>query len=191
LNQVRFGKWQDVLAHPMPAQRDGLEEGIWRYAQARALHALKRNAEATEHINVLRQLAALPTSATTKLFDEEPVQGVVQILMDVLEGERALAAGQIAAGVASFARAAQAEDALKIQDPPMLGVHVRPLFGKRLLQGGQFAQAEALAREDLMLHPGSGWSLAVLADALKGQSKFKEMNEVLSRIGASKKNFDS
>jgi hypothetical protein len=62
--------------------------------------------------------------------------------------------------------AVKKELAIDAEDPPLLGVQMRVLLARRLLENGRFAEAEKVAREDLHAVRGSGWALTNLHEAL-------------------------
>jgi cytochrome c-type biogenesis protein CcmH/NrfG len=54
---------------------------------------------------------------------------------------------------------------------------VRHSMGALLMEAGEFAEAEKLYREDQVRHPGNGWTLLGLSQALAAQDRQEESAE--------------
>jgi hypothetical protein len=82
-----------------------------------------------------------------------------------------------------------AEDRLVYDEPPGWMIPVRHAMGALLMEAGEPARAEKLYREDQAGHPGNGWSLLGLKQALEAQGKAEEavvhakkLDEVWKRV---------
>lgn len=67
-------------------------------------------------------------------------------------------------------------------EPPEYLQPVRHTLGAVYLKVGRFAEAEEVFRRDLAEFPGNGWSLYGLQQALAGQHKDEEAEEVGRQI---------
>jgi tetratricopeptide (TPR) repeat protein len=83
----------------------------------------------------------------------------------------ALAEGQRGSARIALREAVTKEDGLAYNEPSDEFFPVRHLLGAALLDAGRPAEAEAVYREDLRLHPNNGWALHGLARALEAQKK--------------------
>lgn len=182
LNQARFGKWDDVLATPLPIPKNGVEEGSVRYAQGLAHVARGNVTSAQEAVDALRKMAAIESNISEKIFGQETVASYLTLLANGLEGALQLKLKNVDAGVVLLEKAVKAELAIDADDPPMLGYQMRTLLARGLLDNGRYAEAEKVAREDLQTVRGSGWALSVLHEALAAQKKTAEANEVAARL---------
>jgi predicted Zn-dependent protease len=104
-------------------------------------------------------------------FDPNGENAVFKIAKLALAGEMALRSGDAAKAVESFQAAAELEDGMLYEEPPLWYYPVRHSLGKALLAAGRPADAEAAYRYDLERFPGNGWSLFGLAQSLDEQGK--------------------
>jgi tetratricopeptide (TPR) repeat protein len=169
---VRFGKWDALLAEPPPAPGSPGLTGGYLYARSVALAAKNRPAEARA---VLAQLDALAAGLPA---DQPAGQNS---LRDVLVLARCVAAARISAAegrrddaLKGLAEAVRLEDNLAYDEPAEWFFPVRDLLGAELSREGKPAEAEQVYREDLKLHPGNGWALYGLMQALKAEGRVTE-----------------
>ena len=73
--------------------------------------------------------------------------------------------------IAHFRMATELQDKLSYMEPPEWHYPVREALGGALLRDGKPAEAEAVFRKDLELHPRNGRSLFGLLESLKAQGK--------------------
>jgi tetratricopeptide (TPR) repeat protein len=173
---IRFGKWDEALAEPEPAERFPVARAIWRAARGVALAAKGKTEDARKEQAVFRKLKdALPESA---IVGNNPAASVVAIADDLLEGEIAIREGKLEEGFAALRAGVKKEDALKYDEPPDWVHPVRHALGAALMKAGKTAEAEAVYRDDLKKWPNNGWSLYGLADCLRRQGKEEEASKV-------------
>jgi tetratricopeptide (TPR) repeat protein len=184
LNQARFEQWDALLsASTVLATRDGLEEGLSRYTRGLAHVARGNLPEAEQQLKELRRVAAQDKNRSETIFGDTKIVALLQVAVEALDGQLKIKLQQSEAGLDALKRSVKLEAALEADDPPLLGAHTRPMLARALLAAGRHAEAEAAAREDLKAIPNSGWSLAVLRDALTAQKKEAEAAEVAKRLG--------
>ncbi|MEQ1866707.1 MAG: hypothetical protein ABL996_18880 [Micropepsaceae bacterium] len=174
--QLRFGKWDDVLATAKPSAELHLATALWHYARARA-HAAKgdvKNAKA-EQAKIRPSFSA----ADAKRFDEfgVPGAGMVDIADHVALADIALAQKQLPAAIKHLRAAVAAQDVLKYTEPPYWDFPTREFLGAALLKANKAKEAEQVYRDDLKEWPKIGWSLYGLAQALERQGKKREAAE--------------
>jgi tetratricopeptide (TPR) repeat protein len=182
LNQARFQQWDTILAAPAATVKDGIEEGIARYARGLAHVARGNTAEAEAQLAEIRRIAAIDTNRKAKLFGEYPVSSLLEVVTEALDGQLKLKLQKTDEGIQALQRTVKLESALDADDPPLLGAHTRLMLGRALLSAGRHAEAETIAREDLKAIPGSGWALAMLRDALRAQKKTAEAADVEKKL---------
>lgn len=169
---LRFGKWQAILAEPAPPATLLLDTAVWTYAQGFA-HAN------TGDLAVARadraKLAAL-LKADFSRFDSfgVPAAPMTKLSLALLDGEIARVSGDLPGAVAQFQAAAEIEAALPYTEPPYWHQPVSHLLGAALVQAGRPAEAEAVYRKSLRSYRDDGWALSGLAQALKAQGKTAE-----------------
>lgn len=174
LVQASFGRWDDVLAAPVPPADLLVSNGLAHYARGLAFAATRRPGEADSALAAVREAAA-KTNA-------QPAKTVLSIAEHALAGEIARARGDLPAAIAAMEAAVRLEDGLTYMEPPYWHMPVRHLLGAALLEAGRPVDAERVYREDLKRFPENGWSLNGLAKSLSAQGKRTEAAEVEARF---------
>jgi predicted Zn-dependent protease len=173
---VNFGRWDDVLAEPLPPPDLRFGTGMAYYARGVALAAKGRWEEAG---------AALDTvAAVAENFPEGGNRVALHIARHVLMGEIAQRHGYLDDAIGRFRTAAELEDGLGYLEPPTWYYPVRHSLGKALLAAKRAAEAEVAYRQDLKRFPENGWALLGLAQSLEMQGKLAEANDVRRRFEA-------
>ena len=156
---VRFGKWEDVLNQPQPAEDLIYPRGVWRYARGRALTGLGRLEDAGRELAQLKILATDPALAKVTLWEINKSSALLSIAQHVLEGELAHKQGKVDEAVSHLQQAVSAEDKLNYDEPPAWYYPARQSLGAVLLDAGRAGDAEPVFRKDLERHRNNGWSL--------------------------------
>ena len=167
LTLTTFGKWDEVLAQPLPPEDIRFSYAMASYGRGVAYAAKGEWAEAQ---------AALDTVTTASAATPDGAEGKTALLIAVhaLAGEIATRRGDIDAGITHFREAATIEDGGLYFEPPKWYYPIRHSLGAALLTAGHHAEAEKVYREDLRRFPENGWSLFGLAQALRAQDKQNE-----------------
>jgi len=165
---IRFGRWADIIAAPLPADPDlyCVTTAMTRYAKGVACAATGRIGDAEEH---RRQFAAavarVPASRT--VFNNT-CHDILAIAAAMLDGELEYRTGNYDAAFGHLRRAVDLDDGLPYDEPWGWMQPARHAYGALLLEQGRVAEAEAVYRADLGLdgtlaracqHPGNVWSL--------------------------------
>ena len=175
LTLTTFGRWDDVLAEPLPPSDIRMPLAMAYYARGVAYAAKGQPAEARTALDTVKAIdAATPADA--------PAKTSVSIAVHALMGEMATRSGKFDEGIAHFREALKIEDAGLYFEPPKWYYPIRESLGAALLNAGQSAEAEAVYREDLKRFPENGWSLFGLAAALRAQGKSAEAAAVDQRF---------
>ncbi|HKT34634.1 MAG TPA: hypothetical protein VJR03_07365 [Nitrospira sp.] len=175
LTLTTFGKWDDVLAEPLPPADIRFSYALAQYARGVAHAAKGQWREAQAALDTVKEInAATPEGADGKT--------AVSIAEHSLSGEIATRRGDLDAGADHFRAAAKIEDAGLYFEPPKWYYPIRHSLGAALLKSGQHAEAEKAYREDLKRFPENGWSLFGLAQALRAQGKDTEAAAVEARF---------
>ncbi len=163
---VTFGRWDDVLANPLP-------DPSLRYATAMAWYARGVASAATGDIASARQAldSVRSVAGSYRLPEMDQALGVA---VAALAGEIHLRQGHLDPAIVEFQRAVELEDAISYMEPPWWYYPMRHSLGAALLRAGRAAEAEEAYREDLARFPGNGWSLIGLAKSLEAQDKLDE-----------------
>ena len=167
LTLTTFGKWDDVLADPLPPEDIRFSYALGSYARGVAHAAKEQWAEAQAALDTVTAItAATPDGAEGKT--------ALSIAVHALSGEIATRRGDLEAGIRHFREAATLEDAGLYFEPPKWYYPIRHSLGAALVKAGHPAEAETVYREDLRRFPENGWSLFGLAQTLRAQGKHPE-----------------
>jgi tetratricopeptide (TPR) repeat protein len=175
LTLTTFGRWDEVLAEPLPPSDIRMPLALAYYARGVALAAKGRLAEARVALDTVRAI----DQATAAGADAKTA---VSVAVHALMGEIAMRGGSADEGIAHFREALKIEDAGLYFEPPRWYYPIRHSLGAALLKAGRSAEAEAVYREDLKRFPENGWSLFGLAAALEAQRKSSEAAAVRQRF---------
>jgi tetratricopeptide (TPR) repeat protein len=180
--QVRFGRWQAIIAAPRPAQATAYTTGVWHYARGMAYLRTgqpDRAREELESLNANLRSAARDTAALKNLI---PLSRLLAIATRLLQAELAAAAGNFAGAYEQSRAAVRIESGLDADEPPAWHMPARHTLGALLLEAGRVTEAERVYREDLKAHPENGWSLVGLAESLARQGRASAAAEARTRF---------
>ncbi|MFD4260133.1 hypothetical protein ACFWR9_21575 [Streptomyces sp. NPDC058534] len=172
---IRFGRWADILALPLPADPRlyCVTTAMLHYARGVALSATGRVAEA-EAERVLFRDAVARVPDTRMLFNNTCAD-ILAVASAMLDGELEYRKGDHATAFAALERAIGLDDNLPYDEPWGWMQPTRHAYGALLLEQGRVAEAEAVYRADLGLddtlpralqHPGNVWALHGLHECL-------------------------
>jgi predicted Zn-dependent protease len=167
---ARFGKWDDVLAEPAPADRHILLKGVWHYARGLALSAKGRLDDAEKELAEVRRIAA-DSALDYTLLSPNTAAVVFAPAPEVLAGDIAAKRKDYDDAVSHLERAVRLEDSLVYTEPEEWHYPARQALGAVLLDAGRAREAETVYWDDLKRHADQGWSLFGLAEALRAQGK--------------------
>jgi tetratricopeptide (TPR) repeat protein len=194
LAQVRFARWEEILAAPepaWPAHASSYPRAIRHYARGIALARTGRTAAAQKELATLQADARDPGLANLTLKGIDDLTALLALAEASLRGEILLAQKQYRRAIASLRRAVELEDALESEEPPPWSVPARQALGGALLLAGQPAEAERAFREDLERHPENGWALDGLAESLRRGKRSAEAAAVEERFLAAWRGADT
>jgi len=186
--RVRFGMWEELLKDPAPPEDFYVSKAIWRYGRAVAWSALGRIEDAKQERDAfIVAAAAIPE---TRMIGNNKAATIMEIARPMMEGEFEYRRGNYDLAFAQLRLAVERDDALRYDEPWGWMQPIRHALGALLLEQGRMAEAEAVYRKDLELHPENGWALHGLAECLRKSGKTDEMAEVERRFRKSWQNAD-
>jgi tetratricopeptide (TPR) repeat protein len=174
--QIRFGRWRDIIAEPLPD-----DAGLYchtiaslHYAKAVAHAALGEVAESeAEREKFLKARARVPES---RYLHNNRCIDLLDVAEQMLDGELQYRKRNYAEAFAHLQKAVELEDSLAYDEPWGWIQPVRHALGALALEQGQLDLAEQAYREDLGLagelpraciHPDNIWSLKGLQQCLR------------------------
>lgn len=169
---VRFGRWDEILARPLPDASLPTSRAL-AFAARGIAHAAKGEIDAAraEQREFFAAVEKVPADAH---FWNSRARDLLGVAAAMLDGEVLFRAGQTNAGLGRLRDAVEAERRLVYDEPPNWIIPVRHALGAALLQVGRVQEAEQVYRDDLARWPGNGWSLFGLSRALKLQHRAAE-----------------
>lgn len=172
LTLARFGKWDEILNLPQPANTNDflVDRAIWHFTRGLAF-AAKKDAAAVEREQ--QALVAIAASDEAKALSSPvfPAQDTLNISAIWLTAKAAGARGDTPGMISYLEKAVAAADAMPYMEPAYWPIPLRPALGAALLQSGDAVKAEEVFREDLRRWPRNGWSLLGLEQSLRRQGK--------------------
>ncbi len=184
LMNIRFGRWEAILAEPEPAAILPYMRAMRHAARGLALTATGRVNDAEAELAAATALRNDPSLKTLAVSSVNFASSIVAIACDVLAGELATKRRRAADAAKYFAAAVAAEDDLTYMEPPDWPIPVRELQGAALLELGRAREAETAFRDDMKKYPENGWSLSGLQASLERQGRGREAAEVKTRLDA-------
>jgi tetratricopeptide (TPR) repeat protein len=167
---TRFGRWDEMLAEPAPADRFLYLKGTWHYGRGLALAAKGRFDEAEKELAEVTRIAADP-ALHFALFSPNTASAIFAVAPEALAGEIAARRKDYDRAIPHLERAVRLEDSLVYTEPPEWHYPTRQLLAAVLLEAGRAREAETVYWEDLVRNPENGWSLFGLWQALTAQKR--------------------
>ena len=180
LTLVRLGKWKEILATQQPNKDWGYAILLDHFARGMALAGTGQFNEAQNQLQLLRNRLNEPILEKRRIPFNAPLP-VARIAEHMLEATLFGASNNEKQAVESFQQAIALEDQLIYTEPTDWPLPARQYLGAYLLTLKQVKEAEAVYRQDLVHHPGNGWSLVGLHKALKSQGKRAELPQLKAR----------
>jgi tetratricopeptide (TPR) repeat protein len=191
--QIRFGRWRDILAEPLPQDRSLYSNttASLHYAKAVAHAALGEVAESeAERAQFIEARAKVPES---RYLHNNRCIDLLNVAQQMLDGELEYRKGNYDLAFAHIRKAIELEDALAYDEPWGWIQPVRHALGALALEQGRIEEAEQAYREDLGLagnlpraciHPDNIWSLKGLDECLRrrGAADTAEANVIRQRL---------
>jgi tetratricopeptide (TPR) repeat protein len=177
---LRFGRWQEILDEPAPADFRLMSRAIRHYARTVAFANTARTADARAELATFDALAK--EIDDTWLVGNNKAPYVLSISRALAEGEVLFSESKREEAFASLREAVRLEDELVYDEPPGWMQPARHALGALLLVDGRAAEAEEVYRADLQRHPGNGWSLTGLRAALAQTGKEKEATQLDAQV---------
>ena len=174
--QIRFGRWRDIIAEPLPQDQSLYchTTASLHYAKAVAHAALSEVAESeAERVKFFEARANV---ADSRYLHNIRCIDLLDVAEQMLDGELEYRKGDYDIAFSHLQKGVELEDALPYDEPWGWIQPVRHALGALTLEQGRVEQAEQAYREDLGLagdlpraciHPNNIWSLKGLDECLR------------------------
>ncbi|CAK7269797.1 hypothetical protein SEPCBS119000_003754 [Sporothrix epigloea] len=181
---IRFGRWDAIMAWPLPADRELFcsTTAMVYYARGIAFAVTGRLEEAVEAQQKFEaaRLRVPPTRLNTLPVLEKDVLLVAKAM---LAGELAYRQGEVEEAFNHLRAAVAAEDRLPYSDPPAWLQPSRHALGALLLEQGRIDEAEQVYRDDLgfgklprrKARVNNVWALHGLCECLEKNGKTEQL----------------
>jgi tetratricopeptide (TPR) repeat protein len=188
---IRFGRWPEILAAPLPADPDLylVTTAMTHYAKGVAHAASGQVAEAAgEQARFAAAVARVPRSRT--IFNNTCLD-ILAVAGAMLDGELSYRRGNHDEAFSLLRRAVELDDGLPYDEPWGWMQPARHAYGALLLEQGLITEAEAVYRADLGLdgtlaracqHPGNVWSLHGYHECLTRLGKHEQAGIVKQQL---------
>jgi tetratricopeptide (TPR) repeat protein len=188
---IRFGRWADILATPLPADPElyCVTTAMTHYAKGVACAATGQVGEAAEQRALFTAaVARVPESRT--IFNNS-CHDILAVAAAMLDGELEYRKGNHDTAFGLLRRAVELDDGLPYDEPWGWMQPARHALGALLLEQGRLAEAEAVYRADLGLdatlaracqHPGNVWSLHGYHECLVRLGKHEQAGIVTQQL---------
>ncbi|SEH78297.1 Tetratricopeptide repeat-containing protein [Mycolicibacterium rutilum] len=165
---IRFGRWDDLIAQPLPDDRDLYCSTVATIHYGRGVaHAAGGHLDQARAEREAFEVARARIPDSRYLFNNT-VADILAIAAEMLDGEIAYRAGEYDDAFAHLRRAIELDDALPYDEPWGWMQPTRHAYGALLLEQGRVEEAAAVYAADLGLdptlprpcqHPNNVWSL--------------------------------
>lgn len=188
---VRFGRWREIIAQELPADRNLYCSvvAMMHYAKAVAHSALGHVAEAeTEKASFMAAKARVPKS---RRMHNNVIVDLLGVAEAMLDGELEYRKGNHDTAFAHLRKSVSLSDSLRYDEPWGWMQPTRHALGALLLEQGRIEEAEAVYRSDLGLdgklsracqHPDNLWSLHGLHECLVRRGEKAETTLIKQRL---------
>ena len=169
---VRFHKWDEILAMKAPDAEMKATVGFWHFARGMAFAGKGKINEAEAEYKIASDAErATPPDAIFQMPIDNKTKDILKIAENVLGAQVALAKKDNAAAAAMLRDAVAVQDMLKYDEPQDWFFPVRESLGGVLLMSGDAKGAEQVFRDDLARNLRNPRSLFGLHRALKAQDR--------------------
>ena len=188
---IRFGKWREIIAQELPADRELYcsTTAMMLYAQTVAHSAVGHIAEAEKtRAAFMEAKQRVPES---RRVHNNTVRDLLEIAQAMVDGELEYRRGNHEVAFAHLRRSVELDDALPYDEPWGWMQPTRHALGALLLEQGRVAEAEAVYRSDLGLdgklsracqHLDNLWSLHGLHECLTRRGEAAEAALIKQRL---------
>jgi hypothetical protein len=179
--QIRFSKWQELLAMKKPANEQVYATIIYHFGRGFAFAATKQPEKAGIELDALRALMKDSSLYVPFIPFSPAIDGArvaEQMLLGIIHFERNMPEGAIR----HFSMADSIEAAMVYNEPRDWLINPKQLLGHAYIQGNNADGANKFFSADLLYNKDNYWSMLGLYKALKLQNKNATADLLLKKI---------
>jgi hypothetical protein len=206
--QVRFGRWDDLLALPDPGSESKTEahnvhaiRGFWHFGRGMAFAGKRRIDRSQDELKALEAETALAPPAADfegpldvrhvlDKLNQSSDAADLRIAAAILGSRIAEARRQIPRSIELMRAAVKLQDDMPYSEPPPWFYPVRESLGALLLRHGSAAESEAVFKESLRLVPNNPRALLGLSAALTAEGRKADAAAAKAHFGAAQQHSD-
>lgn len=188
---VKFEQWEKILVSPKPDDDLDYPKAIWHYARGMAYANTDRPKDAQIELDSLNKLTESEGVKNVIIWAINPAEQVCKIASKVLTAELLTNNGDFKPAIELLKQAIELEDNLNYNEPPDWFFSVRHILGDVLMKSSDYADAEAIYKDDLLTWPKNGFALNGLYESLRAQNKIPESERVKKEFDQAWKYADS
>lgn len=185
---VRFGRWEEILEQPEPADYLPMSRSIWHYARTIAYASTNRVEEAEAEQDAFEE--ARDRVPETSFLFQNPSLNILGVAESMIAGELAYRRGDFDEAFGHLREAVRRDDALNYDEPWGWMQPARHALGALLLEQDHYAEAEEVYRDDLAIHPNNPWALHGLSECLEKLGRKEEFAKCRQEFDAASKRTD-
>ena len=168
LVQVRFQRWDDILASTPPDDKLPITRALWHFARGLALAAKDKSEEAAREFEALKKIHEA-MAEDVPYGNRNLAKKVLVIPSSMLQSKLAIARKDTPGAIRHLEKAIEVEDNLNYIEPADWHIPARECLGALHLRTGAAATAEKVFRADLENNRRNPRSLFGLMQCLKMQ----------------------
>ena len=179
-NQIRFGKWDEILNEPQPDKSQVYRNVLYHFARGIAYSRKQDRAAASNELDAMREfMKDSSLSIPMSPFSAPSVGANVaeQILLGIIHEDKKLYDG----AARHYKIADSLEANMVYNEPRDWLLNPKHYLGNAYLLQSDVVNAEKTFRKDLLNNNENGWALYGLYKALLLQKKNTEATKVLAR----------
>ena len=180
-NQIRFGKWDEILQEPQPDKAHIYSNVLYHFARGIAYSRKNDRAAASKELDAMREfMKDSSLSIPMSPFSAPSVGANVahHLLLGIIHEDKKLYDGAIR----HYKIADSIELNMVYNEPRDWLLNPKHFLGNAYLLKGNGANAEKVFRKDLLNNNENGWALFGLYKALQLQKRSAEAAKVMARF---------
>lgn len=178
LLDVRFGKWNEVLAVKKPTTNYTVQKLIWEFGQGMANANTGKIKKAKGSLKQIESLLH-DKRLQTPIQNRSSMSEVLVVPKLILAGSIAASQKKLPAAIRYFESAVSTEDSLRYGEPEPWRIPARHFLGQAQMDAGLMDAAEKTFFEDLKDHPSNFWACNGLKELYTRKKNKQSLEKLL------------
>src|SRR5215203_2344405 len=178
---VRYGKWDDILAMPVPAKHHIYANILYHFARGMA-HAGLKDFTAAEKEKTALQSFMKDESLTIPIKPFSPVIEGAKSAEELLTGFIYLKQTNLADAITHLEKATEIESKMTYAEPRDWMLSPKQYLGSAYFTAKRYSEAQKTFERDLKVNADNVWSLYGLEQSLTKQKKQTEATKIKNKL---------